>query len=63
MGPAQILPTAGTVSDARLAWLGCSALEPQAREILATLPLAKLGMLHFEVYGTNPYRGLVRSVT
>lgn len=37
--------------------------EDHARDILGTLPLAKLGMLNFEIYGTKPYRGLVANVS
>lgn len=37
--------------------------EAAAEQLLATLPLAKLGMLRFEVYGTRPYRGFVRHLT
>ena len=39
-----------------------AADEDEAREMLATLPLAKLGMLSFDVYGTKPYRGFVASL-
>lgn len=37
--------------------------EAEAEGLLASLPLAKLGMLRFEIYGTRPYRGFVRKVT
>lgn len=34
--------------------------EAQALKALNTLPLAKAGLLSFEVYGTKPYRGIVQ---
>lgn len=34
--------------------------EAQARDALASLPLAEKGLLSFDVYGTKPYRGFVR---
>ena len=37
--------------------------EDAAREILNGLPLAKLGMLTFDIYGTKPYRGIIANVT
>ncbi len=40
-----------------------AADENEAREILNGLPLAKLGMLSFDIYGTKPYRGIVAQVT
>lgn len=36
--------------------------EDEAREILAGLPLAKRGMLRFDVYGTKPYRGFIANL-
>lgn len=36
--------------------------EAKAREALDSLPLAEKGLLSFDVYGTKPYRGFVRSV-
>lgn len=34
--------------------------EAQARKLLGTLPLAKAGLLTFDIYGTKPYRGIVQ---
>lgn len=34
--------------------------EAHARKHLETLPLAKAGLLTFEIYGTKPYRGIVQ---
>ena len=39
-----------------------AADEDAARALLATLPLAKLGMLTFDIYGTKPYRGFIASL-
>lgn len=36
--------------------------EDAARDIVATLPMAKLGLLRFDIYGTKPYRGFVAGV-
>jgi hypothetical protein len=36
--------------------------EEEAREKLESLPLAKLGMLSFEIYGTQPYRGFITNL-
>ncbi|MCE2493885.1 MAG: hypothetical protein J4F40_15005 [Alphaproteobacteria bacterium] len=33
--------------------------EEEAEEILGGLPLVKLGMLSFDLYGIKPYRGFV----
>ena len=42
--------------------LECANEEEAARQV-GELPLAKLGLLSFEIYGTAPYRGIVQSVT
>lgn len=34
--------------------------EAHARKLLGTLPLAKAGLLNFEIYVTKPYRGIVQ---
>jgi hypothetical protein len=36
--------------------------EEKALEILSNLPLAKAGLLSFEVYGTTAYRGIIRGI-
>ena len=33
--------------------------EEEARNFTNTLPLVKLGMISFEIYGTAPYRGFL----
>ncbi len=37
--------------------------EAEAKEIIGGLPLARKGMLDFDIYGTKPYRGFVAGVT
>ncbi len=37
--------------------------EAEAEEILGGLPLVKLGMLSFDLYGIKPYRGFVADVS
>ena len=37
--------------------------EAEAAKLVGELPLAKLGLLSFEIYGTAPYRGIVQNVT
>jgi muconolactone delta-isomerase len=39
-----------------------AADEAEAEKILSELPLAKLGMLTFDIYGLKPYRGFVANV-
>lgn len=39
-----------------------AADEAEAREKLESLPLAKAGLLSFDIYGTKPYRGFVASL-
>lgn len=36
--------------------------EEEAEQILNGLPMVKLGLLSFEVYGIKPYRGFVANV-
>ena len=36
--------------------------EEAALETLSNLPLAKAGLLSFEVYGTTAYRGIIRGI-
>jgi hypothetical protein len=36
--------------------------EGAALETLSNLPLAKAGLLSFEVYGTTAYRGIIRGI-
>ena len=36
--------------------------EAHAARIMNDLPLAKVGLLSFEIYGTAPYRGIVQHV-
>ena len=36
--------------------------EETALEILSNLPLAKAGLLSFEIYGTTAYRGIIRGI-
>ena len=36
--------------------------EEHARHIVGELPLAKVGLLKFEIYGTKPYRGIVANI-
>jgi len=36
--------------------------EEKALKILSNLPLAKAGLLSFEVYGTTAYRGIIRGI-
>ena len=36
--------------------------EKTALETLSNLPLAKAGLLSFEVYGTTAYRGIIRGI-
>jgi len=40
-----------------------AADEASARATLESLPLVKLGMLSFELYGTAPYRGIIANIT
>ena len=42
--------------------LECDSEEDAARHV-GELPLAKLGLLSFDIYGTKPYRGIVQSVS
>ena len=37
--------------------------EAHAARIMNDLPLARVGLLSFEIYGTAPYRGIVQHVT
>ena len=37
--------------------------EQEAERILDSLPLAKLGMLTFDIYPVKPYRGFIASVS
>ena len=41
--------------------LECKDEEEAARK-MGELPLAKAGLLSFEVYGTKPYRGIVANI-
>ena len=34
--------------------------EAHARRLMAELPLAKVGLITTEIYGTKPYRGIVQ---
>ena len=36
--------------------------EAHAERLLNELPLAKAGLLSFDIYGTRPYRGIVQHV-
>ncbi len=36
--------------------------EKHAERLVGELPLAKVGLLQFEIYGTKPYRGIVANV-
>ncbi|NIO43590.1 MAG: superoxide dismutase [Burkholderiales bacterium] len=36
--------------------------EQHAKRLVGELPLAKAGLLEFEVYGVKPYRGIVQNV-
>jgi muconolactone delta-isomerase len=36
--------------------------EDEARRLLAELPMAKRGMIRFDLYPTKPYRGIVQHV-
>jgi hypothetical protein len=36
--------------------------EAHALQVLQTLPLARAGLLSFEIYGAKPYRGIVQHV-
>ena len=36
--------------------------EETALETLSNLPLAKAGLLSFEIYGTTAYRGIIRGI-
>jgi len=36
--------------------------EEHAKRLVGELPLAKAGLLHFDIYGTKPYRGIVAHV-
>ena len=36
--------------------------EEHARQLMGELPLAKVGLLSFEIYGTKPYRGIVANI-
>ncbi len=36
--------------------------EEEALKLVNTLPFAKLGFLSFDIYGTAPYRGFIRSI-
>jgi len=37
--------------------------EAEAGQLLAELPLAKVGLLSFEIHGVRPYRGIVQHVS
>ena len=37
--------------------------EEKAKEILDGLPLARVGMLTFEIFSVRPYRGFIANVT
>lgn len=36
--------------------------EEHAMQLVGELPLAKAGLLSFEIYGTKPYRGIVANI-
>jgi len=36
--------------------------EEHAKQLVGELPLAKVGLLSFEIYGTKPYRGIVANI-
>ena len=36
--------------------------EADAKHMLDGLPMAKLGLIRFDIYGTRPYRGIVQHV-
>ena len=36
--------------------------EAEARHVLDGLPMVKLGLIRFDIYGTRPYRGIVQHV-
>ena len=36
--------------------------EEHAKQLVGELPLAKAGLLSFEIYGTKPYRGIVANI-
>ncbi|MGD2141608.1 MAG: hypothetical protein PVH25_14515 [Burkholderiales bacterium] len=36
--------------------------EAHAKRLVGELPLAKAGLLTFEIYGTKPYRGIVAHI-
>ena len=36
--------------------------EEEAKRLVGELPLAKAGLLSFEIYGTKPYRGIVANI-
>ncbi len=36
--------------------------EAEAKHILDGLPMATLGLIRFDIYGTEPYRGIVQHV-
>jgi hypothetical protein len=36
--------------------------EAHANRLVGELPLAKAGLLNFEIYGTKPYRGIVAHI-
>jgi len=36
--------------------------EEEAKRLVGELPLAKVGLLSFEIYGTKPYRGIVANI-
>ena len=36
--------------------------EAHALQVLQTLPLARVGLLSFDIYGAKPYRGIVQHV-
>lgn len=37
--------------------------EEEAKKIVDELPMAKLGLLSFDIYGIKPYRGFVANVS
>ena len=39
-----------------------AADEAEVQSILSTLPMGQAGLLSFEVYGTQAYRGFLRSI-
>ncbi len=39
-----------------------AADEAEAKRIFDGFPMAKLGLIRFDIYGTRPYRGIVQHV-